>query len=123
MTATKKILVIEDDQYIRESIEMILESEGYHFISADNGKVALEKLCTMSELPSLILLDLMMPVMDGFQFRKELEKDSHLNKIPVVVMSADGQINNKQKQVDCVHYLKKPLELDDVVNSVQQYSA
>src|SRR5438046_2792257 len=85
-----KILVVEDDPYIRESIQELLELESYTVACAANGKEALDYLEKIGNgLPQLILLDLMMPVMDGFEFRRQQVTSPVLSKIPLIVMSAD----------------------------------
>ena len=81
------ILVVEDDFIIRESIEMILEMEGYTVQAARNGKEALDLLVGSPSLPCLILLDLMMPVMDGIEFRERQRKDPNIAHVPVVVIT------------------------------------
>ena len=84
---SRRILVVEDDLYIRESVRELLESEGHTVFSAENGAHALAELEAMRQPPDLILLDLMMPVKDGFQFRTEQRADARFAHIPVVVMS------------------------------------
>src|ERR1700679_2088809 len=93
MTAEKKtILIVEDDQGIRETLVEILDSEGYIVLSASNGLEALQVLRSTAVKPDLILLDLMMPVMDGLSFKAQSSQDPSLAKIPVVIMSADQKI-------------------------------
>jgi CheY-like chemotaxis protein len=119
----KKILVIEDDRYIRETVTELLESEGYDVSVAINGHDALEQLRRSSKLdrlPSLIVLDLMMPVKDGFAFREEQVKDPILSQIPVIVMSADEPAIEKMKRVADIEYLKKPIELDELLGVVRK---
>jgi CheY-like chemotaxis protein len=81
------ILVVEDDPEIRESLRDVLEDRGYQVVTADNGKVGLDKLHQMGK-PALILLDLMMPVMSGEEFLKAVRQDDALATIPVVAVSA-----------------------------------
>src|SRR5580692_3619591 len=88
--ASKLILVVEDDEVIRGTIMEILEEEGYSSMGAQNGKEALTMLAAAKKLPGLILLDLMMPVMDGWSFRDEQKKNRFFSEIPVVVVTADG---------------------------------
>src|SRR5690606_13804277 len=86
---TGHILVVEDDQDIRESVVEILEDEGHRVSAAADGREALERLQRAQPRPDLILLDLMMPVMNGFQFREEQLKRPELAGIPVVVDTPD----------------------------------
>ena len=81
------ILVVEDDADVRDSLAEVLEEHGYHVVTADNGKVGLDKLHEIGK-PSLILLDLMMPVMNGEEFLKAVRQDANLASVPVVAVSA-----------------------------------
>ena len=90
----RRILVVEDDRDIRESLQDLLEVEGYAVTTAENGRDALEQLQRM-DAPSVILLDLMMPVMSGDEFLRELRKDGALASIPVLVVSAWTDEANK----------------------------
>ena len=116
---TKTILIVEDDLDIREALTHILEFEGYHVTCVGNGQEALDYL-RANPNPSLILLDLMMPVMDGWQFRAEQVKDPNLAKIPVVIVSADGRVYQKAATIGASGYLKKPVELEVLLNTVQR---
>jgi CheY-like chemotaxis protein len=117
----KKVLLIEDDLSIREIIQEILEGEGYDVHSVSNGQEGLDYLRSGTKLPALILLDLMMPIKDGFAFRAEQVEDPQLKDIPVIVMSADGNINEKKVRTSATAYLRKPVELSDVVDAVRHY--
>ncbi|HET7307620.1 MAG TPA: response regulator [Gammaproteobacteria bacterium] len=117
----KKVLIVEDDREVRDSLTSLLEMEGYSAAVADHGRAALDYLRSEKELPCLILLDLMMPVMDGFTFRAEQKADAALGNIPVVVMSAAGNIHEKLPGLEAKAYLKKPMDFDDVVSAVEQY--
>ena len=114
------ILVIEDDQFIRELMREILESEGYNVATALNGQDALDQLKKTQELPFLIMLDLMMPIKDGFTFRKEQQSDPRLRNIPVIVLSADRQMTTRQNELQATDYIKKPASIDDIVNAVRK---
>ncbi len=116
----KKILIIEDDQDIRDSLLELLE-EDYEVATAANGAEALDLLRNEPK-PDLILLDLMMPVMDGFTFREEQLKNPDWAKIPVVVMSADGHVAAKQARASADAYLKKPVDIEDLLSVLKKYS-
>jgi CheY-like chemotaxis protein len=112
------ILVVEDDEALREGLADALLLEGYRVESAENGQTAL-RLLKAGARPCLILLDLMMPVMDGWTFRKELMKDPALADIPVVVMTAASAA--AARGVATHTTLWKPLQMETVVNVIQQH--
>ena len=109
-------MVVDDDADIREALCDILEDEGYATIAAGNGQVALEKLHG-GRKPCMILLDLMMPVMDGWKFREAQQRDPELAKIPVVVITAAG----KQASALSPRVLPKPLKVEEVLQAVADY--
>ncbi len=114
----QSILVVEDDDDIRNAIVDLLENEGYYAESAINGKDALEKLRSIKEKPCLVLLDMMMPIMNGREFLDEVMKDSHLAPIPVLIVSAVADKSNTEGSVG---FLKKPIDIDVVLKVVYQY--
>lgn len=118
---SKKILIVEDDNSIRELLVELLESEGYEVASAVNGLEGLKYLQNHKN-PNLILVDLMMPVMDGYTFRTEQLKNPKWAKIPVVVMSAEANAKEKMKSYNITAFLSKPVELDTILKTVEQYS-
>jgi CheY-like chemotaxis protein len=121
MSQAACILVIEDDNDIRTSIEEVLKDEGYGVLSATNGREALTLLETMRPKPNLILLDIMMPVMDGFQFREEQLKDDELAQVPTVILSADGHLPIKAAKANTHFFLKKPVDLDELFDLVRKF--
>ncbi|HXH30694.1 MAG TPA: response regulator [Bacteriovoracaceae bacterium] len=118
---TKRILVVEDDTSIRELLVELLESEGYDVASAVNGLEGLKYL-QGENVPDLILIDLMMPVMDGYSFRTEQLKNENWASIPTVVMSAEANAKEKMKNFSITAFLSKPVELDTILKTVAQYS-
>lgn len=116
----KRILVVEDDTSIRELLVELLDSEGYDVASAVNGLEGLRVLQTQSK-PDLILIDLMMPVMDGYSFRSEQLKNDKWSKIPTVVMSAEANAKEKMKSYNITAFLSKPVELDTILKTVSRY--
>jgi len=100
------ILVVEDNAEIRDALVALLRDEGYQAAGASNGKEALELLTAMARPPSLILLDLMMPGMDGAAFRKQQQQDPRFALIPTVVVTADR--NGRGKISGTEAYLSKP---------------
>lgn len=117
---SKRILVVEDDNSIRELLVELLQSEGYEVTSAINGLEGLKALQSQKQ-PDLILIDLMMPVMDGYSFRTEQLKDPVWSKIPVVVMSAEANAKEKMKSFSITAFLSKPVELDTILKTVEKY--
>lgn len=114
----KRVLVIDDDRDIRETLTEALEFNGYAVISAADGAEALQKL-RQGPLPCVILLDLMMPVMDGFQFRREQRLDPNLAGIPVVVTTAGGRADPRDIEAD--GYITKPLKLPKLLAALQRH--
>ena len=118
MNERSTILIVEDDFDTREMLGRFLELEGYAVESASNGRQALERL-EEGARACLILLDLMMPVMDGWQFRREQVQNEALADIPVIVVSAAGRDRIQQIQADA--YLSKPVDLDELLLRIRQF--
>src|SRR5262245_44669700 len=102
------ILVVDDQPAIREMFTALLEDEGYTVACAANGKDALDYLRQTKELPGLILLDLAMPVMTGYEFLREQRQDAMLASIPVILMTARGHFEQEGVDVHAAHYIHKP---------------
>lgn len=119
--STKHILIVEDDRDILDALTDLLSSEGYRISSAENGKAALEFLEGNEDLPGLILLDLMMPVMDGFQFNARQMQNEKIRNIPCVVMSADGHAALKLTRIKADQFLRKPIDLETVLETVAKF--
>ena len=108
--ASEPILVVEDDPNVREALVFVLEREGYAVTSANNGQEALDRL---RATPScLVLLDLMLPVMDGFEFRVQQLQDPAVADVPVIVLSSGGDLVRKVERMHVDACLSKPLDLD-----------
>jgi len=110
------ILIVDDESAVREILEDVLAEEGFVVYSAAHGAQALEILAKCKP-PSLILLDVMMPVMDGIQFLKKLRASEKLKRIPVLVTSATNQ---KPQAVD--GFLPKPISLANLLEAVYRYA-
>ena len=120
--APKRILIVEDAKDIQTLLTRLLKGAGYSVTCASNGYDALKILGTGDELPGLILLDLMMPDMDGFQFRAAQESDSRLAEVPIVAMTAYGDVESKAMQVGAKAYLKKPFsDIDTILKTVEKF--
>jgi CheY-like chemotaxis protein/HPt (histidine-containing phosphotransfer) domain-containing protein len=115
------LLLVEDDDSIREIVSEVLSSRGYEVLTAGNGRIALDVLHRRADsLPRLILLDLMMPDMDGRQFLAERRKEPQLVPIPVIVLTAAGR-TQVSPELDVAAWLSKPVELDRLLATVAQY--
>jgi two-component system, chemotaxis family, chemotaxis protein CheY len=112
------ILIIEDDEGVGPSIAHLLRDEGYAVDVATGGRVALQILAR-DPLPSLILLDLMMPEMDGIEFRERQLADSRLASIPVIVISARPDVALRAKQLLADDFLQKPMRFEELLLAVQ----
>jgi len=98
---------------------LILTAEGFVVVVAANGQEALGQLRAAPH-PDLILLDLMMPIMDGWQFRREQAQDPSLSAIPVVVLSADGNVQQKAVSLHVAGYLQKPVDVESLLDIIQR---
>lgn len=116
----KKILIVEDDIAIRELLVEIFESEGYLVESGANGSDGIKSL--EKETPDVILMDMLMPVMDGFAFRKETLKNPEWESIPLLAMSAQDQELGKLESYGITNFIHKPLELENLLSQVKQLS-
>lgn len=112
-----KILVVDDDDAILGSLRELLESEGYGVETAHDGREALDKLAQMKP-PQLILLDLKMPVMDGWQFLSERSADTASVKVPVVLLSGLPFIPNAPGVSD---FLSKPINPSRLLDCVRRF--
>jgi CheY-like chemotaxis protein len=112
--------VVDDDPDIREAVQDILSFEGYTVLQADNGREALELLNRQPPVrPCLILLDLMMPVMDGEEFVGHLRKDPALASLPVILVTASGR--SMFPGIRAI--IKKPFEMDELLATVAAHCA
>ena len=114
------ILVIEDDHDIRVNVRNLLEEEGYKVVTVTNGKSALELLERLEPKPCLILLDLMLPVMDGWHFAERLRALPQLAPIPILVMTA---YDEPPPPESAIAVFKKPLDVDALLRLVAGHCA
>jgi two-component system chemotaxis response regulator CheY len=115
------ILIVDDDAGIRQLLLLFLEHKGYTAKTVANGLEALNLLQPGQPLPRLILLDLMMPVMDGATFRQAQQADPRIAAIPVVVLSAAENIDAQAPLLTADAYVPKPIEFDSLLQIVEQY--
>jgi CheY-like chemotaxis protein len=118
-----KILTVDDDEDTRHTLALVLESEGFETVHAKNGRVALDYLQALSDelLPDLILLDYMMPVMNGVEFCQKKATNERLASIPVVMMTASGNLIKLMDRVDeeAEGYLTKPMDINSIINTIE----
>ena len=110
------ILIVEDDEDVREAMVAFLEMKGYTVASAGNGREALDYLEAAS-LPDLIISDLAMPVMDGRQFRREQLKDARIAAIPILIITAMAD----RTHIDASEILLKPVDADVLLTAVNRH--
>jgi len=117
------VLVVDDDADIREAIVSVLNDAGYPTAQAKDGREALAFVQNATDKPSLVLLDLMMPTMDGWQLRARLRSDPALAEIPIVIMTAHAgvlrAVSNASPQTPV---LPKPLDIEQLLQAVATYS-
>ena len=113
-----RILLIDDDAPSTEALREILEGAGHAVTIAENGRVALEALRRAGSF-CVILLDIMMPVMNGYEFRAEQLKDPQLASIPVIVLTADGQIRENAAELSAKHIFQKPFSPPDLLDAIR----
>ena len=114
------VLVVDDDRDIRESLIETLEDHGYAAIGAGNGVEAIDVLRTHPARPCLILLDLMMPVMNGWEFREAQRRQPDLASIPVVVVSAAGP-RAEIPAIPADGWLSKPVDFDALLATIRPF--
>jgi len=115
---TKKILIVEDNPAIRKALERILEKSGYKTVSARDGRQAIDLLG--NEVPDLIVSDIMMPNMNGYEFYKELRAMSRFNTVPFVFLTAlndEGDVR-RGKELGVDDYITKPFKREDVLSVI-----
>jgi len=115
------ILVIDDDSAIRAMLSEVLGDEGYDVVSVANGQEALHELRQRNDLPQLILLDLMMPIMNGWTFLTHQQQDATLAAIPVVVISAGSMLQQQPLPHSPTSFLPKPVDVDLLLGMVKRY--
>jgi CheY-like chemotaxis protein len=114
------VLVVEDDRDVRDSLLEALEDNAYEPLAASNGKEALDRLRAGTR-PCVILLDVMMPIMDGWGFRAAQTEDSELSSIPVVVLTAHASAEQTAREMQAAGFLKKPVRLDALLDMVERH--
>ena len=116
----KLVLVVDDDPDVRESLSQLLDAKGYPTVQAENGQRALEILKETPHLPCLIVLDLAMPIMDGYAFLRLRAQDPALRDLPVVITSANLRAEAALKE-KIQGYLVKPVNIDRLIELIDQH--
>ena len=120
-TDTNRVMIVEDAIDMQALLYRLLTAHGFVVECAQNGLDALEKLRRSEVLPSVILLDIMMPIMDGFKFRDHQLRDARLAQVPVIVMTASANIASGAAVGEAQGFIKKPfLDLDALVHMVRR---
>lgn len=117
----KKVLIVDDEQDIVESLQFVLEAAGFECHCAYNGEEGLN--LAREILPDLIILDVMMPKINGFKICRLLKYDSKYRNIPILMVTARSQMEDKQigEETGVDEYITKPFELDEIVEKVKGY--
>jgi two-component system, chemotaxis family, chemotaxis protein CheY len=118
---TRPLLVVDDDTDLREALEEVLRDAGFTVLGASNGREALEVLARARPLPGLVLLDMMMPVLDGLGFAKEMLEVAEWKHIPIVIFSASAGNAATAQEAGACAYLRKPVDVEVLVNTVGQH--
>ena len=114
------VLIVEDDEDIRADLAAILRIKGFDVHEAANGREALDLLVDKG-VPCLIVLDLMMPVMNGWELRAALKADPRFSSVPVIIASGAGRLEDSGRTLDAVAMLAKPFELARLLELVGRY--
>ena len=118
--ASEAILIVDDDNDVRCALAEMLEEEGFAVEGAPNGRAALARLRSGTVHPAVILLDLMMPGMDGWDFRSEQMRDPQLAQVPVVIVSAAGFSRESiRTQFRPAAYVEKPIERSELLEVIR----
>ena len=115
-----RVMIVDDDEDLRESLDVLLTRRGFLVVSASNGQDALESI-DPDDPPGLILLDLMMPVMNGWQLRARLLEDVRLAEIPIVLLSGVADLTFEAAPLRTVAALVKPVDLERLYELVAKY--
>src|SRR4030066_2396459 len=117
----KKILVVDDEVDLVETVRFPLEMEGYHVLVSYNGEDALNQ--ARKENPDLILLDLILPKLDGYKVCRLLKFDEHYKHIPILMMTAKSQEKDKLmgKETGANEYITKPFDMEELKEKIKAY--
>ena len=114
------VLIVDDDDDIRDDLAHLLERHGYRTATAGNGAAALDYLTTAAR-PCVVLLDLMMPIMDGWALRKEMSKHSALAEIPIILLTGAGDLARDVAALGAVASVTKPFRLTTLLDTIARH--
>ena len=120
MDSSKKILIVDDDKDFLKGLTIALENKGYTVVTATNGAEALE--LARSESPNLILIDIILPGMSGFKVCRFLKFDENYKDIPIIIISAKADVENKNmgKEIGADLYITKPFENEELFQAINK---
>ncbi len=123
MSGSKKILIVDDEQDIVETLKFMLEAQGYECFCAYDGENGLNMAKEL--IPDLMILDVMMPKINGYKISRLLKYDNKYKDIPIIMITARSQEEDKVigQETGVNEYITKPFELDEVINKVNEYLA
>lgn len=119
-----KVLLVEDDKFLRTVLEKKLFNEGFEVIIAEDGEEAIQKL--VQERPDIILLDIVLPKRSGFSVIEEIRKDPEFRSLPIIVLSNLGQQEDVEKGLSLgavEYFVKAKISLDDLLKKIKEYSS
>ena len=121
MSDTKKILIVDDEQDIVETLKFMLEAQGYDCYCAYDGEAGLN--LAKEIIPDLMILDVMMPKINGYKISRLLTYDNKYKDIPIIMVTARSQLEDKAigEETGVNEYITKPFELDTIVKKVEEY--
>lgn len=121
MSEKKRILIVDDEEDLVTLLQVRLEANGFEVLTANNGQVGLDK--AREEKPDLILLDVMMPILDGYQVCRFLKFDEDLKDIPIIILTARAQDADKKigKDVGANAYMAKPFDFPTLLEKIKSY--
>ncbi len=117
----KKVLVIEDNPQNLYLVSFILEKNEHTVISAQNGIEGIKQACL--EMPDLILLDIQLPLMDGYEVAKKLRKIDEVHQIPIIAVTSYAMVGDREKafEAGCTGYIEKPINPDTFMDEINKY--
>jgi DNA-binding response OmpR family regulator len=118
-----RVLIVEDDRHIIESLTFVLEREGFAVAAELDGEAALRRL--RADPPDLVILDVMLPKLNGFEVLKQLRADAALREMPVIVLTAKGQQQDRRmaEGIGVDGFMTKPFSNRDIVDAVRRVAA
>ena len=118
MADQKKILIVDDEQQLALAVKIRLQSKGHQVVIANDGRAGLELIKT--ESPDLVVLDVIMPVMDGYSCLREINKQFGRNKIPIIVLTARDRMKDLFELEGIEDYIIKPFDHEDLLIRVER---